>query len=74
MTMLLGALLFLCLPVLAGKANEMPQICNVILLIPVVSGTVLAGRQDRTSGNIDCIMPHITHSKHLFRDYRHRLG
>lgn len=72
--MLFGVLLFLCLPVFAGKANELSQICNVILFIPIVSGTVFAGRQDRVSGNTDYIIPQITHTKHLLRDYRHRLG
>lgn len=72
--MLLGVLFFLCLPVLAGKINRLPRINNVICIIPVISDSVFAGKQDSFAGDKMIIIPHTSRSKYLIKNSRHRLG
>lgn len=73
-TMLLGVLFFLCLPVFTGKINRLFQINNVICIIPVISDSVFAGKQDRLAGNKMIIIPHTSRNKYLIKNSRYRLG
>lgn len=73
-TMLLGVLVFLCVPVFTGEINKLPLINNVICITPVASDTVFAGKQDRPTGYKVIIIPHTAHFNYLIRDSRQRLG
>lgn len=48
MTMLLGVLAFLCLPVVTGEISQFFQTDNATRLIPVASDSVFAGEQEGT--------------------------
>lgn len=73
-TMLFWVLFFLCLPVFTGKINRLFQINNVICIIPVVSNSVFAGKQDWMAGGKMIIIPHTSRNKFLIKNSRYRLG
>lgn len=74
MTMLLGVLAFLCLPVVTGEISQFFQTDNATRLIPVASDSVFAGEQEGTTEYKVCMMPHIFQTKFLIRNYSHWLG
>lgn len=73
-TLLFGVLFFLCLPVFIGKRYPLSLINNVICITPVISYTVLAGKQNRLRGDKMIIIPHTTHDKYPIKNSRFRLG
>lgn len=74
MTMLLGVLAFLCLPVVTGEISKFFQTDNATRLIPVASDSVFAGEQEGTTEYKVCMMSHIFQTKFLIRNYSHWLG
>lgn len=73
MTMLLGVLAFLCLPVVTGEISQFFQTDNATRLIPVASDSVFAGEQEGTTEYKVCVTPHIFQTKFLIRNYSHWL-
>ena len=74
MTMLLGVLVFLCLPVVTGEISQFFQTDNATRLIPVASDSVFAGEQDRVTESKKGFMHHTIPNKSQIRNNRHRLG
>ena len=74
MTMLLGVLAFLCLPVVTGEISQFFQTDNATRLIPVASDSVFAEEQEGTTEYKVCVTPHIFQTKSLIRNYSHWLG
>ena len=68
MTMLLGVLAFLCLPVVTGEISKFFQTDNATRLIPVASDSVFAGEQEGTTEYKVCMMLLIcfSHSSSLY--------
>ena len=74
MTMLLGVLVFLCLPVVTGEISKFFQTDNATRLIPVASDSVFAGEQKRLAESNRGFTHHIVPDKSLIRNYSLRLG
>lgn len=72
-TMLLGVLVFMCLPVFAGEISETFPISTVVRIIPVVSNSVFAGEQIGSTELKDCMIPLIMSHKYLIRHFSYRL-